>query len=110
MQTPKPKPSGNCFNCEKACHQAHEYKLQNNDLTRKVSKFQGHCYNFQKCGHRAHECRLREKSNWLPKKQTHIERKGNSYNWDYNTQYSCHYYGEYGHIPENHNKINLRGN
>lgn len=35
--------------------------------------------------------------------------KSNSYNWDYNTWYNCHYYGKYGHIGENCLKTHFRG-
>ena len=34
----------------------------------------------------------------------------NSYNWDYNMRYSCHYCQEYGHIPKNYIKTHFGGN
>lgn len=53
---------------------------------------------------------MKIKSNWIIEKQIHASKKGNSYNWDYNTWYNYHYYGEYGHILENCIKTHFRGN
>lgn len=84
MQNSKPKFIGNCFNCKKIGHQAHECKSKKSDSSTK-SRFEGHCYNCKKYGHRAHECRSKKKSNWTSEKKEHAPRKGNSHNWNYNT-------------------------
>ena len=73
-------------------HQTHECWTK----TTNAPKFEGHCYNYQKYGHKA--CDYRSKPTWSSSKVRSYE---NSYTWDYNTRYSCHYYQEYGHIPKN---------
>ena len=35
---------------------------------------------------------------------------GNTYDWDYNTRYSFHYYQEYGHVPKNCIRTHFKGN
>ena len=84
-----------CHKCNKQGHQAHECRTK----TMHTQRFEGYCYNCQKYGHRAFECR--SKPMWLSNRQEKVRNNGNSYNWDYNTRYSCHYCQEYGHVPEN---------
>lgn len=50
-------------------------------------------------GHKAYECR--SKTNWSSNKKTKVNHNGNSYNWDCNTRYRCHYCQECGHVTEN---------
>ena len=109
MQNPKPKFTGNYFNCKKQGPQAHECWSNTSDAPT-TPRFEGHCYICQKYGHRSQQCRSKEKSKWTSKRQTHAPKKDNSYNWDYNTWYSCHYYGEYSHITKNFIRTHLRGN
>ena len=70
--------------------------------------FEGYFYNCYKYGHGAFECR--SKSMWSSNKPTKVRNNGNSYNWDYNTRYSCHYCQEYGHITKNCIRTHFRGN
>ena len=37
-----------------------------------------------------------------------VKNNGNFYNWDYITRYSCHYYQEYGHVPENYIRTHFK--
>ena len=73
-----------------------------------TQRFEGYCYNYQKYGHRAFE--YRSKSMWSSKKKTKVRNNGNSYNWDYNTRYSCHYCQEHGHVLENCIRTHFSGN
>ena len=47
---------------------------------------------------------------WSSNTQTKVRNNSKSYNWDYNTRYSCHYCQEYGHIPENYTRTHFSGN
>ena len=38
---------------------------------------------------------------WSSNRETKVKKYGNSYNWDYNIRYSCHYFQEHGHVLEN---------
>ena len=87
--------------CNRKAHQTHECWTR---IT-KVHKFEGHYYNCQKYGHRAFECR--SKPTWTSNK---VRGYHNSYNWDYNTRYNCHYCQEYGHILENCIRTHFSGN
>lgn len=107
MKNSKPKSISNFSKCEKVGHQVNECRSKKSDS---FTTLKWYFYNYQKYGHREHEYRSKTKFNWTPKKQEHTSRKGNSYNWDYNTQYTYHYCGKYGHIPENCIKIHFRGN
>ena len=69
---------GQCHKCKKQGHQAHECRSKNIS----TYQFNSYCYNYLKYGHRAYECR--SKPNKSPK-------QGNTYDWDYNTRFSCHY-------------------
>ena len=46
---------------------------------------------------------------WSSNRKTKVRNNGNSYRWDYNTRYSCHYYQEYGHVPENCIRTHFKG-
>ena len=74
----------------------------------KTPKFDGHCYNCKKYGHRAFECR--SKPMWTPNQLARRNNHAHHYNWDYNTRKSCHYYQEYGHVPQNCIRTHFRGN
>ena len=86
---------GNYHKCHKEGHQAHKFKTK----TRRIQIFEGYCYNYKKYGHRVYECE--SKPNWSSNKQANVNHTNRSYNWDYNTRYSCHYCQEYGHISKN---------
>jgi DNA-directed RNA polymerase subunit F len=101
-QNPKQKFMGHCHKCNKQGHQAHECRTK----TMSTQRFEGYCYNYQKYRHREYECRSKPK--WSSNKQTKVNHNGNSYNWDYNTRYSCHYCQEYGHVPENCIRMHFR--
>ena len=90
-----------CQKCKKQGHQTRECWTK---IT-KTPKFEGHYYNYQKYGHRAFECR--SKPTWTSNK---VRSYDNSYNWDYNTRYSCYYCQKYGHILENYIRTHFRGN
>ena len=90
-----------CHKCNKQGNQTHEWWTR----TTNVPKFKGHYYKCQKYGHREFECR--SKPTWPSNKVRSYE---NSYIWDYNTRYSCHYYQQYGHIVENYIRTHFSGN
>ena len=85
-QNVKQKSMGHLHKCNKQGHQAHECKIK----TMHTQRFEGYFNNCQKYGRKYFECKF--KSKWSSKKQTKVKRNGDSYNWDYNIRYSCHYY------------------
>ena len=97
-KNPKSKFISNYFNCKKKGYQEHEYMSKESD-TPIAPIFEGNLYNYKNNGYKAQEFRSKEKYDWTSKKKRHALKKGNSQNWDYNTLYNYHYFGEYGHIP-----------
>ena len=93
-----------CHKCNKKGHQAHECRIK----TMHTQIFEGYFYNYQKYGHRAFECR--SKPMWSSNRKTKVRNNDNSYNWDYNTIYSCHYCQEYEHVPKNCIRTHFIGN
>ena len=73
-----------------------------------TQKFNGYCFNSENFGHKESECQSKPKR--IPHKLSNSPRNGNTYYWDYNTRYSCHYYQEYRHVPKNCIRTHLRGN
>ena len=103
-QGPKQNVKGQCYKCKMQGHQAHECITKN--IT--THKLNGYFYNYHMYGHREDECR--QNPNWTSNKKTQATKQGNTYDWDYNTRYSCHYYQEYGHIPRNFIRKHFKGN
>ena len=47
---------------------------------------------------------------WTPNQHARRNNYTHYYNWDYNTRKSCHYYQEYGHVPQNCIRTHFKGN
>ena len=47
---------------------------------------------------------------WTPNQHARGNNYAHHYNWDYNTRQSCHYYQEYGHVPQNYIRTHFKGN
>ena len=74
----------------------------------RTPRFDVHYYNYKKYGHRTFECR--SKPMWTNNQSTRISNYAHHYNWDYNTRKRCHYYQEYGHVPQNCIRTHFKGN
>ena len=74
----------------------------------RTSRFDGHYYNYKKYGHKAFECR--SKPMWTPNQLARRNNYAHCYNWDYNTGKICHYYQEYGHVPQNYIRTHFKKN
>ena len=93
--SPKKMFMGHFHKCNKQGHRAHECRTK----TISTQRFEGYYYNSQKYGNKTYECRSKPK--WSSNKKTKVKHNDNSYNWDYNTRYSCQYCQEYRHVPKN---------
>ena len=89
----KEKFNGKCYNCSQNGHRANECKQK--------PKFEGNCHKCKKQGHKASECKTKTFN--LAKKIVKA-----IFGWDYNTQFRCHYYGEFRHIGMNYVKHHMR--
>ena len=82
-----------CYNCNQHGHRANEYKEK--------PKFQGKCHKCKKHGHKESKC----KTKILNLAEQILKA---IFCWDYNIQYRCQYFGEFGHIGMNCVKHHMR--